>query len=58
MEGADVAYVDMLIDFRVSLAVAARSGAAPDELERQIDSMERLLGSWRLASCRTEPTGN
>ena len=50
------AYVDMLVAFCVSLAVAARSGAAPDELERQIDSMERLIGSWRLAGCRTEST--
>ena len=50
------AYVDMLVAFCVSLAVTARSGAAPDELERQIDSMERLIESWRLASFRAEST--
>ena len=50
------AYVDTLVAFCVSLAVAARSGTAPNELERQIDSMERLVGSWRLASYRPKPT--
>jgi TetR/AcrR family transcriptional repressor of nem operon len=50
------AYVDMLVAFCVSLAVAARSGAAPDELERQIDSMERLVGSWRRGSYLAEST--
>jgi hypothetical protein len=41
-------YVDMLLAFTVSLAVAARSGASTDELLRQIDSMERLANTWRL----------
>jgi TetR/AcrR family transcriptional repressor of nem operon len=50
------AYVDMLVAFCVSLAVTARSGATLDELERQIDSMKRLVASWRLASFRTEST--
>jgi hypothetical protein len=50
------AYVDTLVAFCVSLAVTARSGATPDELERQIDSMKRLVDSWRLASFGTEST--
>jgi TetR/AcrR family transcriptional repressor of nem operon len=50
------AYVDMLVAFCVSLAVTARSGATPDELERQIDSMKRLVDSWRLASFRADST--
>ena len=43
------AYVDMVVAFCISLSVAARSGAATEELERQIDSLEQLIGSWRLA---------
>lgn len=46
-------YVDMVVAFCTSLAVAARSGAAPEELERQIDSMERLVDSWRLPETRS-----
>jgi hypothetical protein len=46
--GLVAVYVDMLVAFSVSLAVAARSGTAPRELKRQIDSMERLVSSWRL----------
>ena len=49
------AYVDMLVAFCISLAVAARSGTATDELERQNDSMERIVRSWRLASYRPKP---
>ena len=43
------AYVDTIVAFCISLSVAARSGATADELERQIDSVERLIASWRLA---------
>ena len=42
-------YVDMVSAFIISFAVAARSGAERDELERQADSMQRLVDTWRLA---------
>jgi hypothetical protein len=40
--------IGLLVAFCISLSVAARSGATADELERQIDSVERLIASWRL----------
>jgi AcrR family transcriptional regulator len=42
-------YLDMLVAFSVSFSVASRGGAGTDELLRQVDSMERLVDSWRLS---------
>ena len=41
------AYADIIVGYAVSIAVAARSGATVEELERQIDSLAALVASWR-----------
>jgi len=41
-------YVDISRAFVVSASVAARGGIDPEEVSRQIDSMCRLVDSWRL----------
>ncbi len=40
-------YVDIIQAFVVSLAVSARSAAPPEELNRQLDSMQTLIETWR-----------
>lgn len=40
-------YVDTAMSFMVATALSARSGASSDEIERHLDSMRRLIESWR-----------
>ena len=40
-------YVDTAVSFMVAAALAARGGAGPDEINRHLDSMCRLVESWR-----------
>lgn len=44
-------YVDTSVSFMVSASVAVRGGVGPDEISRQVDSMGRLVESWRLPAC-------
>lgn len=40
-------YVTTFVSMAIALSVAARSGVGRDELHRQIDSISRLVDSWR-----------
>ena len=40
-------YVNTFVSLAVALSVAARSGMSREDLHRQIDSMNRLVASWR-----------
>jgi len=44
---ADV-YADAMMSFAMSSAVAIRSGAEGEEINAMIDSMAKLIGSWRI----------
>lgn len=41
-------YVNTCASLMVSLSVATRAGVGPDEVDRQVQSMKRLVETWRL----------
>lgn len=42
-------YVDTTMSYMMATALSARGGADASELERHLDSMDRLIESWRIA---------
>ncbi len=42
-------YADTVLSFSISASVAVRSGADGSEISEMIDSMARLVDSWRIA---------
>jgi TetR/AcrR family transcriptional repressor of nem operon len=43
-------YVDAAVSFMVAAALTARGGASPAEIDHHLDSMRRLVESWRTTS--------
>lgn len=40
-------YVDAVMSFLIAVTLSARGGASADELDRHLDSLHRLIESWR-----------
>ncbi len=42
-------YVDAMMSFLIAVTLSARGGASAEELDRHLDSLRRLIESWRAS---------